>query len=206
MFGASRLQLAPNRDVRGDRIDRVAIQHLSFNQAICSVDHIVVRRPSAHEVTTIFNCRRLIEGAAIREARKLDDLEKAGQLPARSQSQYVYLQECIARLNLAVDRARVERDAGRWAQLSAANIGFHKALVALGGSNRLDELMTNIWHEAGLIQQLIDSEQFSTTFFDRNVDINHLIQDGNFDDAEKQLDELLHDAERIILEEFPTAS
>ena len=165
---------------------------------------VFVRKPTSVEVAGIFDCRRLVEGSTLRSGAEHIGAAMGGKAADQS-TLPPPLHARLAALTTAIATAKTAARKRNWSAVVDANIDFHKAIVALGGSDRLTELMTNIWHESRLIQNLIPKElagEFAVDFMRLNKDINTAIQALDFVAAEKQLDYALTHVEHLILEEF----
>jgi DNA-binding GntR family transcriptional regulator len=90
-----------------------------------------------------------------------------------------------------------------WQALGTANISFHRALVALAGSPRSDELMSGILAELRLVFHVMaDPQRFHEPYLGRNRAILHRLQDGDGPGAAEDLEVYLHDAEEQLVEAY----
>jgi DNA-binding GntR family transcriptional regulator len=92
-----------------------------------------VRRPPDRDaVRDVYRARRIIEPAAVRHGEAFD--------PAR-----------LAAVRAAVDEGVAAAAAAGWTGVASANQHFHRALVALAGSPRLDQQMALLLAEMRLV-------------------------------------------------------
>src|SRR3954471_17674782 len=84
-----------------------------------------VRRLTVDEVVDLYQARRLVECAAVRQA--------GGATVER-----------LAAVRDAVGDGEAAAAEGRWVDVGSANVRFHQAVVALAGSARLDEFMRQV--------------------------------------------------------------
>lgn len=147
-----------------------------------------VRVPSAADVTATYDCRQVIECAAIRTAARRVASGGSCDLTA---------------MTAALTSADEYAAAGDWAPAGTADVEFHKALTALTGSIRITELMQSVWHELRLIFYVIDDpEQFHGAYLARNHMIHEALDGQDFDSAENLLTRYLDDAEAQVLEAY----
>jgi DNA-binding GntR family transcriptional regulator len=140
---------------------------------------VFVRRVTVADLDDIYRLRELIECAAIRALGgppyPLADVEAAVR---------------------AGERAAADRD---WRELSAANIAFHRALVALAGSRRTDEVMRGLLAELGLVFHVMDDpRRFHEPYLARNRRILDALRHGDGAGAERLLAEYLADSRRQL--------
>lgn len=149
---------------------------------------VFVRVPSRSDVTATYDCRRVIECAAIRTAARRT--ETGGTCD-------------LTDVTAALADADRHAAAGQWAQVGTADVEFHTALTALTGSTRITDLMQGIWHELRLIFYVIDDPgQFHGAYLGRNHAIHDALLADDFDVAEELLTRYLDDAEAQVLEAY----
>ena len=103
-------------------------------------------------------------------------------------------------------RPRDRAAAGDWTAVGAADIDFHRAVVALHGSPRLDAFMATTWHELRLVFHVMgDARSFHGPYLERNQALVDQLAAGENGIAEKQLAAYLDDAEAQILGRYPVA-
>ena len=145
---------------------------------------VFVRIPTPAEVADLYTCRRVVECAAVRSYRP-------GGLG-------------LDAVRAAVALAGIRASAGDWTGVGAADIDFHRALVALHGSPRLDGFMATTWHELRLVFHVMgDAQSFHGPYLERNQALTDHLVAGEIGLAEKQLATYLDDAEAQILAHYP---
>ena len=140
---------------------------------------VFVRRVTVDDLADIYRLRVLVECAAVRGLGRppypLAEVEAAVAAGERA----------------AADRA--------WRSLSAANIRFHRALVALAGSPRIDEVMRGVLAELGLVFHVMDDpRRFHEPYLARNRQILDALRAGDAPGAERLLGEYLVDSRRQL--------
>ncbi len=140
---------------------------------------VFVRLVSVADLEDIYRLRVLIECAAVRGL---------GRPPFRLDG----VEAAVA----AGERASTERD---WKDLSATNIRFHQALVALAGSPRIDEVMRGVLAELGLVFHVMDDpRRFHEPYLTRNRQILEALREGDVVGAERLLAAYLFDSQRQL--------
>ncbi|MFC4591437.1 GntR family transcriptional regulator [Sphaerisporangium corydalis] len=143
---------------------------------------VFVRRLTAADVVDLYRLRRLIECAAIRDPRGVPE-------------------EAVAGLREGVRIAELAAAEERWEDVGTANMHFHRAIVELAGSPRLDEMMRQVLAELRLsFLAMKNPRAFHEPYLGRNRDILKLIEAGDTAGAERLLDSYLADAERQLVE------
>ena len=90
-----------------------------------------------------------------------------------------------------------------WLALGTANITFHRALVALARSRRLDELMSGLLAELRLaFHVMADPRTFHEPYLARNKEVLERLTSGNGAEAAKLLEVYLDDAERQLVDAY----
>ena len=136
---------------------------------------------TSEDVVDLYRLRRLVEGGAAR---------MAGTATAAARRAVV----------AAVTGAEKASAAGDWEAVRSADLHFHRAVAALAGSPRVDELMRRALAELRLVFHVMtDPELFHRPFLARNKVIAHLIDSKDGAAAEKELLAYLEDAERQLL-------
>lgn len=144
---------------------------------------VFVRVLETEDLRDIYRVRRLIEGAALRSL---------GQPPYPLEA-----------LEQAVAEGRKAAQEGRWRDVGTANIGFHKAIVALAGSPRTDELMRSILAELRLVFHVMaDPRAFHEPYVDRNQEILRTLQADDAPGAARLLAAYLDDSERQLVQRY----
>ena len=99
-----------------------------------------------------------------------------------------------------MDAALRWREAGDWRGVGTANMEFHKAIVALADSERLNEMFSHLLAELRLAFGLLDDPEFlHAPYVDSNVKIIELFEAGQLQDAAAALGDYLVHSERIVL-------
>ncbi len=141
---------------------------------------VMVAVPSLASIIDIYRVRRMIEGQALRTAPPRHPAGRA--------------------LAAAVDDALAARDAGDWAAVGTANMEFHRAIVSLADSARLDRVYANVSAELRLAFGLIDDPEYlHAPYVDRNVGVLRAHEEGRPADAADELDAYLIQSERTVL-------
>lgn len=144
---------------------------------------VFVARPSMPAIVDIYRLRRLIEVPMLAQGWP--------QHPA------------VARMQEAVDQARLCQAAGDWRGVGSANMAFHAAIVALGDSPRLMAFHAQLAAELRLAFGLLDSpERLHEPYIDRNREILDLLVRGEQAQAAAMLASYLDDSERVVLAAF----
>jgi DNA-binding GntR family transcriptional regulator len=141
---------------------------------------VVVTTPDADDVSDVYRVRRLIEPAAVLRAD-----------PASSR---------VTGLRTAVDEGRAAARSGDWAGVASANQHFHRAVVALAGSTRLDTQMDLLLAEMRLFfHQMQRPEDFHGPYLEENAAITELVEGGQLEEAARRLGDYLAAAERQLV-------
>ena len=141
---------------------------------------VSVAIPSIAAIIDIYRVRRLIECQALAQAYP--------RHPARK------------RLREAVDKALRCRGEGDWRGVGTANMEFHKAIVELADSERLNEMFSHLLAELRLAFGLLNDPEFlHAPYVDSNVKIVELFEAGKPQEAAAALGDYLVHSERIVL-------
>lgn len=144
---------------------------------------VFVSRPTTGDIREIYRVRRYLEPAAVTWTPAAD----LG--PVR-----------LAPLSLAVERARAARDAGSIPGMAGANQDFHAGIVALAGSERLDQLMSQVLAEMRLVfHSMAENALFHAPYVEENARIVSLLAEGRQSDAATVLADYLLRAEAQLL-------
>ncbi|MFC9438595.1 GntR family transcriptional regulator [Nocardia sp. NPDC057030] len=137
-----------------------------------------VRIPTADDVAELYQCRRVVEGAAVHGFGSDQDPAELAAALARA------------------DACAAEQD---WTGVGTADIDFHKAIAALNRSKRLDEMMASVWNELRLVFHVMaDPLTFHEPYLARNHEIYTAMIAGRSVEAERMLADYLTDAESHI--------
>ncbi|MDE2415359.1 MAG: GntR family transcriptional regulator [Comamonadaceae bacterium] len=141
---------------------------------------VSVAVPSIAAIIDIYRVRRLIECQALAQAYPRHPAGK--------------------RLRQAVDQALRWRAEGNWRGVGTANMEFHKAIVELADSERLNEMFSHLLAELRLAFGLIDDPEFlHAPYVDSNLKIMELFEAGQPEHAAATLGDYLVHSERIVL-------
>lgn len=142
---------------------------------------VFVRTVTEHDVAELYRVRRMIELGALRD---LHD-------------------PILTKVAEAVTAAERAAEANRWQDVGTADIQFHRALVELAGSARIEEFMARILAELRLVFGVVkDPRRFHEPFITRNRQIFAALERNEIAHAEELLKEYLDDAERQLLEAY----
>jgi DNA-binding GntR family transcriptional regulator len=143
---------------------------------------VFVRVPSTQDVCELYDARRLVECAAVREHGS-----GAGGL------------EAVAGALGRADRMAV---AGDWIGVGTADIDFHRELTALG-STRIVALMQSIWNEMRLVFHVVDRpDAFHGSYLERNHLILDTLVTRGGPVAAEMLRSYLDEAEQQVLQAY----
>jgi DNA-binding GntR family transcriptional regulator len=138
---------------------------------------------TVQDVTDIYQVRRLIECAAVRNL----GVPPYDLSPAEA----------------AVAEGEKAAKEGAWRELGTANIHFHHAVVALAHSKRLDELMRGVLAELRLVFHAMDNPRsFHEPYLARNREILAALKAADRVKAELLLAAYLDDAEKQLVQKY----
>lgn len=141
---------------------------------------VSVAIPDIAAIIDIYRVRRLIECQALAQAYPMH--------PAR------------ALMREAVDAALRHRDEEDWSGVGTANMAFHKAIVALADSERLNEMFSHLLAELRLAFGLLRDPHFlHAPYVNMNQRILQLFEEDQPAQASAALNDYLVHSERIIL-------
>lgn len=142
---------------------------------------VFVTQPDSNAIRDVYRARRLIEPAAVRHGEAADA-------------------EHVRAVVAAVEEGLAAAADDRWDGVATANQHFHRALVALAGSERLDQQMGLLLAEMRLIfHRMPGVREFHEPYLARNKVIADLIVQGRRDEAADEVVSYLHAAERQLL-------
>ena len=141
---------------------------------------VSVAVPDMASIIDIYRVRRMIECQALAQAYPMH--------PAR------------ALMHQAVADARHYSEAENWAEVGTANMAFHKAIVALADSERLNEMFSHLLAELRLAFGLLRDPHFlHAPYVGMNLKILQIFEAGRPAEAAQELSAYLVHSERIIL-------
>lgn len=136
------------------------------------------------DVRDVYRLRRVIEPGVVRSLTP-QDVHRLGPLEH------------------AVAEARTASRRRDWPQVGTANMHFHRSLVSLAGSPRLDVMMRRLTAELRLLFAVIDDPRFLyEPFVARNKKLLGLMAKGQFEEGADFLEAYLADSEGSILAAF----
>jgi DNA-binding GntR family transcriptional regulator len=142
---------------------------------------VFIRTLTAADVTDLYLVREMTEVTGVRAAGTADDLRRA-------------------RVSEAVASGSHAATVGDWAAAATADLEFHRALVALAGSPRLDEIMERVLAELRLAFAVADDpEAFHHPYLHRNAELAQLLQGGQLGRLEDELRAYLAEARDQVL-------
>ena len=142
-----------------------------------------VRVLTVEDVEDIYRTRRLLECAVVRGL---------GEPP--------YDVDPVA---AAVDNGLRAAREGDWQGVSTPNIHFHRELVALAGSARVDELMRSVLAELRLAFHVVaDPRLLHEPYLVRNREILGALADGDRERAERLLEAYLDDSLKGLVQVY----
>lgn len=141
---------------------------------------VSVAVPSMASIIDIYRVRRMIECQALAQAYPMH--------PA------------LPLMRAAVESAQLLRDEENWPEVGTANMAFHKAIVALADSERLNEMFSHLLAELRLAFGLLRDPHFlHAPYVDMNQKILQIFEAGKASEAAQELHNYLVHSERIIL-------
>ena len=133
------------------------------------------------DLVDLYRLRRAVECDVV---RSLDHLDPARLRPLHD--------------DVAAGEAAAAR--GDWGAVGTANVRFHRHLVALAGSSRIDEVAARLVAELRLAFHAADSpEELHAPYVRRNRELLDLLVRGDYDRAAKELEGYLHDSQAQLL-------
>ncbi len=149
---------------------------------------VFVPRVSSADVHDVYRVRRIIEPQVVRTLTRAD-------------------RHRLAPLREAVVEAEAAVAAADWVQVGTGNMHFHRRLVALAGSHRLDVTMQRLMAELRLLFAVIDDPRsLYGPFVERNRALLGLLQECRFTEGGAYLEDYLADSEGRILAAFEAQS
>lgn len=163
---------------------REAFSHLVAERILVREQYrgVFVATPGVADVQDVYRSRRVVEPAAVRH----------GEL-ARDEA-------AIARVRAAVEEGRTAAEQGDWVGVADANQHFHRALVGLAGSTRLDAQMDLLLAEMRLtFHRMGTHRDFHEPYLERNDAVAALVERGELEKAALEVADYLADAEARIV-------
>lgn len=176
-------ELAARFDVSRNTV-RDAVRHLGADGLVIARLNAgsAVRRLSEDDARDIYSIRRILETSGI---------EASSRVP----------RETLAPVTRALDEADRAVQEERWADLSTASLQFHRALVALNGSARLNDFFGVILAQLRLVFAVMpDESAFQLRWIDRDQDIAAMVASGRRSEATAALTAYLSESEALIID------
>jgi len=165
---------------------REAMSQLVAERVLVREPHrgVFVARPDRAAIRDVYRARRVIEPGAVREAA----VGTAGLEAVRN----------------AVKEGQAALADGQWDDLASANQHFHRALVALAGSSRLDQQMALLLAEMRLVfHGMSGVREFHEPYLAGNARIYELLESRDRAAAADAVVEYLREAEEHLLAGYP---
>lgn len=148
---------------------------------------VFVRTAHADDVAELYRLRRLVEGAAVREVASAPD-------------------RAIDEIRRSVEEGEQAAAEQRWPDVATADLHFHRGIVRLAGSPRLEAFMDRIHAELRLaFHTMGDPQRFHAPYVTRNRELLTALQTRDARQAEIHLSVYLGDSERQLLRAFEDA-
>ncbi|WP_295656414.1 GntR family transcriptional regulator [uncultured Nocardioides sp.] len=165
---------------------REALSQLVAERILVREPHrgVVVATPDADDVADVYRVRLLIEPAAV--------LHGTGHTAPR-----------LAALRAAVEEGWTASGAEDWHGVASANQHFHRAVVALAGSARLDAEAELLLAEMRLFFHRMEAPgEFHRPYLDENAVIADLVLAGRREEAAGRLTDYLASAQGQLVAHF----
>ena len=141
---------------------------------------VFVATPSMASIIDIYRVRRMIECQALAQAYPRHPAKK--------------------RMRQAVDKAVSCRDADDWLGVGTANMEFHRALVELADSERLNNFFSHLLVELRLAFGVLNDPEFlHAPYVNMNLRIMERVEAEQLAEAAAMLNDYLVHSERIVL-------
>ncbi|MFI0484759.1 GntR family transcriptional regulator [Actinomadura sp. 9N215] len=145
---------------------------------------VFVSRVPADALADLYRVRRLLECEGVRSAPRATAA-------------------AIGQVEAAVQEGEHAAAIGNWAGVGTADIKFHKALAALMGSPRVDEMIGHLLVEMRLVfHEMGSPREFHEPYLARNRRLYDLMARGDITTAERELRSYLDDAESQLTEAY----
>jgi DNA-binding GntR family transcriptional regulator len=140
------------------------------------------------DVVDLYRLRRVLEVDVVRGLEK-----RVPELP----------EERLEPLQDDVEAAEAAALAGRWPAVGTANMRFHRHLIGLADSRRLDDITGRLLAELRLLFHVIATPQeLHEPYIKRNRGILELLSERKYERAADQLEQYLLDSEQGLLDAF----
>jgi DNA-binding GntR family transcriptional regulator len=143
-----------------------------------------------HDVVDLYRLRRALEVDVVRGLAQRDP-----ELPA---SRLEPLQD-------DVEAAEAGALAGQWSTVATANMRFHRNLIGLADSARLNDITGRLLAELRLLFHVIATPRLlHEPYIPRNRGLFELLEERNYQQAADDLHQYLLDSEQDLLDAFET--
>ena len=166
---------------------REALSQLVAERVLVRVPNrgVFVAQPEADDIRDVYSARLVIEPGAIRYGARAAD-------PA-----------ALSAVRAAYREGRGAAEVGDWTGVAAANQHFHRDVVALAGSPRLEREMGRLLAEMRLVfQRMPQVREFHEPYLDRNGEIAAMLTDGHVEKAADELARYLVAARDQLLDAY----
>ncbi|MBC3194774.1 GntR family transcriptional regulator [Pseudonocardia sp. C8] len=166
---------------------REALSQLVAERVLVRVPNrgVFVARPGADDIRDVYSARMVIEPGAIRYGARVTDPV------ALSAVRGAYLE------------GRAAADVADWTGIADANQHFHREIVALAGSPRLEREMGRLLAEMRLVfQRMPEVREFHEPYLARNGEIAAMLTDGEVEKAADELARYLVSARDQLLDAY----
>ena len=163
---------------------REALSQLVAERVLVRIPNrgVFVARPEVEDIRDVYSARMVIEPGAIRYGPLASD-------PA-----------ALAAVRDAYLGGRTAADSGDWVGVADANQHFHREVVALAGSPRLEREMGRLLAEMRLVfQRMPEVREFHEPYLDRNGEIAATLADGEIEKAADEMARYLGTARDQLL-------
>jgi DNA-binding GntR family transcriptional regulator len=141
-----------------------------------------------HDVVDLYRVRRVLEVDVVRGLAARDP-----ELPSSR----------LEPLRDDVETARVAALAGRWAAVGTANMRFHRNLIGLADSVRMNDITGRLLAELRLLFHVMSTpRELHEPYIARNDALLRLLDARDYDQAARELDQYLLDSEQGLLAAF----
>lgn len=167
---------------------REALSQLIAERVLVRIPNrgVFVARPEPGDVRDLYAARLVLEPGAVLYG------QRAGE------------PEALAAVRTAVVTGRSAAEADDWVGVAQANQDFHREIVALAGSPRLDREMGRLLAEMRLVfQRMPEVRSFHEPYLARNEEITTLLAAAEFGRAAEELTRYLGTARDQLLAAYP---
>ncbi|MBA2418878.1 MAG: GntR family transcriptional regulator [Nocardioidaceae bacterium] len=141
-----------------------------------------VRRLKAHDVRDIYKVRRVVECSAVVFSA-------------------LATEALLAEVEIAVRRAEEAMARREWGKVGTASLDFHRALVGLSDSARLNAFCGTLLAQLRLAFAVMKDEgSFQLQWIVRDREIAELVLSGRRDEAVHELNRYLDDSEALVVD------